>query len=240
METDNLIKVRNLYKSYGKNVVLDDISFDLEKSRIIGLLGPNGCGKTTLIKILAGLIHDYKGVVEIDGHSPDIHTKKITAFLPENTYLAEWFRAIDAIDYFNDFFEDFDKVKALEFIKRFQLNPKQSIKSMSKGMQEKVQLLLVMSRSAQLYLLDEPLGGVDPAARGVILDIIMKNYTENATLLLSTHMVNDLEKSFDHVLMLGNGSVLVNTAISNIRNQGKSLEEVFKEVIGNAWEIDKK
>lgn len=238
MANDVIIKVRNLSKSYGKNLVLDDISFDLEKGKIIGLLGPNGCGKTTLIKILSGLIHDYDGIVRVDDAPPGIHTKGITAYLPEKTYLADWFRPIDAINYFNDFFSDFDKNKALEFVKRFRLNEKQSIKSMSKGMQEKVQLLLIMSRSAKLYLLDEPLGGVDPAARATILDIIMKNYAQDSTLLLSTHMVNNLEGSFDHVLMLGNGKVLVNTGIAKIHAMGKSVEEVFKEVIGNAWETD--
>jgi len=238
MANDVIIKVRNLSKSYGKNLVLDDISFDLEKGKIIGLLGPNGSGKTTLIKILSGLIHDYDGIVRIDDKPTGIHTKAMTAYLPEKTYLADWFRPIDAINYFNDFFSDFDKAKALEFVKRFKLNPKQPIKSMSKGMQEKVQLLLIMSRSAKLYLLDEPLGGVDPAARATILDIIMKNYAENSTLLLSTHMVNDLEGSFNHVLMLGHGKVLVNTSIEKIHSMGKSVEEVFKEVIGNAWETD--
>ncbi|MDR1631068.1 MAG: ABC transporter ATP-binding protein [Oscillospiraceae bacterium] len=235
MEQQAMIQIRNLKKAYGKNVVLNDISFDLPKGRIVGLLGPNGSGKTTLIKVLAGIIHDYEGTVLIDNHKPGVFTKARTAYLPERTYLAEWFRTIDAIDYFNDFFSDFDKNKALDFAQRFNLDLKQKVKTMSKGMQEKVQLLLVMSRAADFYLLDEPLGGVDPAARSVILDIIMSNYGDNATLLLSTHLVNDLEQSFNHVLMLGRGNILVNTGIETIRNQGKTLEEVFKEVIGNAW-----
>ena len=231
------IKVRNLNKSYVKGrMVLNDVSFDIPAGKIVGLLGPNGCGKTTLLKILSGCIHDYDGKILIGGNAPGVITKAETAFLPDTTYLSERFRTIDAIDYFNDFFFDFDKNKALEFVSRFNLDPKQKIKTMSKGMQEKVQLLLVMSRKARLYLLDEPLGGVDPAARESILNMIMDNYAEKSTLMLSTHMVNDLEASFNHVLILGHGKVLVNTSIDNVRQSGMTLEEVFKEVIGNDWE----
>ncbi|MCD7828458.1 MAG: ABC transporter ATP-binding protein [Clostridiales bacterium] len=230
------IKVRNLNKSYVRNVpILSDVSFDIPAGKIVGLLGPNGCGKTTLLKILSGCIHDYTGQVLVGGNPPGPVSKANTAFLPDTTYLADYFRTVDAIDYFNDFFYDFDRVKAMEFVERFGLNPKQKIKTMSKGMQEKVQLLLVMSRKAQLYLLDEPLGGVDPAARENILDIIMTNYAEKSTLLLSTHMVNDLEESFNHVLILGQGKVLVNTSVDNVRKSGRTLEEVFKEVIRNDW-----
>lgn len=233
------IKVRNLNKSYDKgHLILNDVSFDIPAGKIVGLLGPNGCGKTTLLKILSGCIHDYSGTIVVNGHAPGVITKATTAFLPDTTYLADWFRTIDAIDYFNDFFFDFDRIKALEFVHRFNLNPNQPIKTMSKGMQEKVQLLLIMSRAAKLYLLDEPLGGVDPAARESILNMIMNNYAEKSTLLLSTHMVNDLESTFNHILILGHGRVLVNTSVDNVRHSGKTLEEVFKEVIGNDWEVD--
>ena len=233
------VKVRNLNKSYIRHKpVLTDVSFDIPRGKIVGLLGPNGCGKTTLLKILSGVIHDYSGKIIINGNPPGPVTKATTAFLPDTTYLADYFRTIDALDYFNDFFYDFDRVKAMEFVERFKLDPKQKIKTMSKGMQEKVQLLLVMSRAAKLYLLDEPLGGVDPAARENILNIIMDNYAEKSTLILSTHMVNDLEASFNHVMILGHGRVLVNTSVDNVRKSGKTLEEVFKEVIGNDWEID--
>lgn len=231
-------KVRNLTKDYGGNIVLNDMSFDIPAGKIVGLLGPNGCGKTTLIKILVGLIHDYSGVVKVNGCPVGIKSKARVAYLPDSTYFPLRFRTIDCINYFNDFFEDFDKVKAIEFAERFGLDLNQRIKTMSKGMQEKLQLLLVMSRSADIYILDEPLGGVDPAARSVILDIIMSNYKENATVLLSTHLVNDLEHSFDHILMLGHGTVLVNTGIETLRATGKSVEEIFKEVIGDAWEVD--
>ena len=230
-----IIQVRDLNKSYGSRQVLKDVSFDLPKGKIIGLLGPNGCGKTTLMKILTGIIHDYDGTVLIDGHSPGIHTKGLTAYMSERTYLADWFKASDAINFFSDFFADFDKNKAYDFAGAFDLDLRQNVRTMSKGMQEKMQLLLIMSRSAKLYLLDEPLGGVDPAARAMILDIIMKNYAQDSTLMLSTHIINDLEKSFDHVMMLGNGSILVNTGIETIKNTGKSVEDVFKEMIGYAW-----
>lgn len=238
-EMEYAIKVRNLNKSYVKgHYVLNDVSFDIPAGKIVGLLGPNGCGKTTLLKILSGCIHDYNGKIIINGNPPGVITKASTAFLPDTTYLSDWFRTVDAIDYFNDFFYDFDRVKAMEFVQRFGLNPKQQIKTMSKGMQEKVQLLLIMSRAAKLYLLDEPLGGVDPAARENILNMIMDNYAEKSTLVLSTHMVNDLESTFNHVLILGHGRVLVNTSVENVTKSGKSLEEVFKEVIGNDWEVD--
>jgi ABC-2 type transport system ATP-binding protein len=231
-------KVRNLTKDYDGNVVLNNISFDIPAGKIVGLLGPNGCGKTTLIKILAGLIHDYTGMIKIGGKPVGISSKESLAYLPDRTYFPERFRTIDCIDYFADFFKDFDKIKAIEFASRFGLDLHQRIKTMSKGMQEKLQLLVVMSRAADIYLLDEPLGGVDPAARGVILDIIMSNYKKNATVVLSTHQVNDLEHSFDHVLMLGHGQVLVNTGIETLRSTGKSVEDIFKEVIGDAWEVE--
>lgn len=231
-------KVRNLTKYYDKHLVLDNISFDIPSGKIVGLLGPNGCGKTTLMKILVGLINDYTGIVKVNGRNIGISSKAHTAYLPEGTYFEPRMRTIDCIDYFNDFFIDFDREKALDFAMRFGLDRNQRIRTMSKGMQEKLQLLIIMSRRADIYILDEPLGGVDPAARSVILDIIMSNYKENATLMLSTHLVNDLERSFDHILMLGRGSVLVNTGIDNLRATGKSVEEIFKEVIGDAWEVD--
>ncbi len=231
-------KVRNLTKDYDGNVVLNNISFDIPAGKIVGLLGPNGCGKTTLIKILAGLIHDYTGMIKIGGKPVGISSKASLAYLPDRTYFPERFRTIDCIEYFADFFKDFDKIKAIEFASRFGLDLHQRVKTMSKGMQEKLQLLVVMSRAADIYLLDEPLGGVDPAARGVILDIIMNNYKKNATVVLSTHQVNDLEHSFDHVLMLGHGQVLVNTGIETLRSTGKSVEDIFKEVIGDAWEVE--
>lgn len=236
--SDSIVSIENLQKSYGRHLVLDGVSLEIPRGKIVGLLGANGCGKTTMMKIMTGLIHDYTGTVLVNGHRPGAYSKARTAYLPERTYLAEWFKTIDAVNYFDDFFEDFDRKKALELAERFGLDLKQRIKTMSKGMQEKVQLLLVMSRRAELYVMDEPLGGVDPAARGVILDIITKNYAENSTLLISTHLVHDLEQTFNHVVILGHGKVLLNSDIQQIKAQGLSVEEKYKEVYGDAWEVN--
>lgn len=235
---ENIISVKNLSKSYGSHEVLQNISFDFQPGQIIGLLGPNGAGKSSLIKILTGLIHDYQGEVLIGGMAPGPETKAMVAYLPEKSYLPDWMRAIDAIEYIADFYADFDKNKALNMLDTFQLNPKQKIKSMSKGMQEKLQLILVMCRNARLYILDEPLGGVDPAARTFILDTIMKNHPKDSTMLISTHLIHDVESIFDHALMIGQGRVLLNSDVKEIYNSGKTLEDVFKEVFMYAWKID--
>ncbi len=234
----DIISVKNLSKSYGSHQVLSDVSFDFEGGQIIGLLGPNGSGKTSLIKILTGLIHDYEGDVRIDGDEPGVVTKAKVAYLPERTYLADWMRSIDAINFMADFYKDFDKEKALRMLETFQLPLKQKIKTMSKGMQEKLQLLLVLSRNAKLYVLDEPLGGVDPAARAFILDTIMKNHPEGSTILISTHLIYDVEKIFNSVLMIGRGQVLVKGKVEDIVASGKTIEDLFKEVFGYAWQVN--
>lgn len=233
----DIISVKNLSKAYGSHQVLSNVSFDFEGGQIIGLLGPNGSGKTSLIKILTGLIHDYEGDVRIDGDEPGVVTKAKVAYLPERTYLAEWMRSIDAINFMADFYKDFDREKALRMLETFQLPLKQKIKTMSKGMQEKLQLLLVLSRNAKLYVLDEPLGGVDPAARAFILDTIMKNHPEGSTILISTHLIYDVEKIFNSVLMIGRGQVLVKGKVDEITADGKTIEDLFKEVFGYAWQV---
>ncbi len=230
-----IITVEGLTKAYGNKTVLNDMSFTLPEGEVIGLFGPNGCGKTTLMKILTGLIHDYSGTVLINGNKPSEITKAVTAYLPEQSFVHEWMRNIDAVDYFNDFFSDFDKAKALEMLQRFGLDEKQKAKTMSKGMQEKLLLSLTMSRDASLYILDEPMGGVDPASRSAILNFIMENYAQKSTLLISTHLINDLEDVFTHALFLGNGKALLNDSVYNITDNNKSIEDVFKEVFANVW-----
>ena len=226
-----IIDVANLSKAYGNMQVFNDFSLSIESGQIVGLLGPNGCGKTTLIKIIAGLINDYKGSVLVDGQLVGIRSKSLISYLPEKTYLPDWMKAGQAIDYFADFYTDFDKQKAVELLNRFQMSSGMKIKSMSKGMQEKLQLFLVMSRRAALYLLDEPLSGVDPAARSVILDIIIDNYTENSTVLLSTHLIYDVERIFDRIVFLKYGRVEINEQAELLREQyGKSIDELFREV----------
>ena len=231
----NIINVKGLNKAYGKKLVLNDVNFEIEEGAIVGLLGPNGCGKTTLIKILTGLIKDHTGMVKIDNEEPGAYTKSIVAYLPDTSYLPDWMKPGDAIEYFADFYEDFDKDRAVRMVTDFGLDPHQKFKTMSKGQQEKLSLILVMCRRAKLYVLDEPLGGLDPAARGAILDLIMNNYAKNAAVLLSTHLINDVERIFDRVLMINGGKVVVNSHVDEIREKGKTVEEVFKEVFSYAW-----
>ncbi|MGN0547081.1 MAG: ABC transporter ATP-binding protein [Acutalibacteraceae bacterium] len=230
-----IISVNNLSKSYGSHQVLNNVSFSFEGGQIIGLLGPNGSGKTSLIKILTGLINDYSGEVLIDGNKPGKISKSMVAFLPEKTYLASWMTADDAVNYIADFYDDFNKEKAMHMLDVFQLPHKQKAKTMSKGMQEKLQLLLVMCRNAKLYILDEPMGGVDPAARDFILETILKNRPEGSTILMSTHLIQDVEEIFDSILMIGRGSLLIKDSVTNITASGKTINDIFKEVFSSDW-----
>ncbi len=231
----DIISVKNLTKSYGNHLVLDNVSFDFAEGQIIGLLGPNGSGKTSLIKILTGLINDYKGDVLIDGNRPGKESKAAVAYLPEKTYLASWMTTKDAVEYIADFYDDFDKEKAYRMIDTFRLPIKQKVKTMSKGMQEKLQLVLVMCRNARLYVLDEPMGGVDPAARDFILETILKNRPEGSTILMSTHLIQDVEEIFDSILMIGRGQVLIKDSVANILSGGKTINGIFKEVFSVEW-----
>ena len=228
--SETLLKVRDLKKSYGDHAVLKGVSYDIEQGKIVGLLGPNGCGKTSMIKSIVGLINDYEGKILVNGKEPGVESKKNIAYLPEKNYLPAWMTPKSAIKYMADFYDNFDVQKALDMAARFELPMKQKIKTMSKGQQEKLQLLLVMSRKADLYILDEPLGGVDLVSREFILDTIMKNHAENSTILLSTHLIYDIEKVLDRVLMVKDGRLVVNTDVSRITADGKTVEDLFREV----------
>ncbi len=232
---ENIITVSGLKKSYGRKLVLDDISMKIPAGSVIGLLGPNGCGKTTLLKILAGLIKDYDGTVKINNEEIGVETKEVVAFLPDASYLPGWMTPTDAIGYFADFYKDFDKAKAEKMTRDFNLDPKQKLKTMSKGQQEKLCLILVLCRQAKLYILDEPLGGLDPSSRAIILDLIMNNYAKNSTIIISTHLINDVERIFNRVLMISQGKLLVNSHVDEIRKHGKTVQEVFLEVFPYVW-----
>ena len=225
------ITIQNLSQSYKKNPVLNNLNLTLNSGQIVGLLGPNGCGKSTLLKILAGIITDYTGSVMLHGCRPGPETKAFTSYLQEKTYLSSWMKPSYAIRYFADFYPDFDRYKATHMLLDFGLNPEQLIGTMSKGMQEKVQLTLVMSRAASIYLLDEPLGGVDPATRSAILDMILRNYLNNATLVISTHLVQDIERIFSYGVLLGYGELILAGDAAEIRARyGKSMDQIFREV----------
>lgn len=227
----NLVELRNVTKKYGSKVVLNNINLNLESGKIVGLLGPNGCGKTTLLKVLTGLINDYTGSVMIEGHEPGVYTKSIISYLPDKEYFSGNSKPSDMFDLFQDFYEDFDRSKAEKMLYDFDLDPNQKIKTMSLGMREKLQIALVMARNAKIYLLDEPLGGVDPLSRDKILNTILRNYSENALVVISTHLIHDVETIFDSVLMIRRGELIVNKAVDEIRQEtGKSVEDFFKGV----------
>lgn len=216
---------------YGKRQVLNNVSFQLERGKIIGLLGPNGSGKTTLIKLSNGLLTPKKGNIIIDGHKVGLETKKIVSYLPERSYLDNSLKIYQIVDLFQDFYEDFDVNKAYNMLKDLKINPEDRLKSMSKGTKEKVQLILVMSREARLYMLDEPIGGVDPAARDYILRTIISNYNPDASVIISTHLISDIEQELDDVVFIKEGEVMLHKPVDEIREEdGKSVDELFREV----------
>lgn len=227
----SLLECRKLNKNYGGSFALNDIDLQIEPGRIVGLLGPNGSGKTTLIKLINGLLTPTGGEVLIDGRKPSPETKAIVSYLPERNALSEWMSAKQAMDYYADFFEDFNRDKAKEMIRNLGLDEQARIKTMSKGTREKLQLILVMSREAKLYLLDEPIGGVDPATRDYILRTIIGNYNENASVIISTHLIADVEQVLDDVIFLREGHVELHESVDEIRNEkGTSVDALFREV----------
>lgn len=228
--SETIVKVSGLNKSFGKKQVLQDVSFECKGGSIVGLLGPNGSGKTTLIKILTGLISAYDGEAVIDNHFISAATKAVVSYLPDEPYFADWMKAKDALTVFSDLYQDFDYKRCLEIMQRFQIDAKMRIKTMSKGTKEKFQLALVMSRHAKLIILDEPIGGVDPAAREVILDTILSNYRDDQTILIATHLIADIERIFDSVLFIKEGKIILDDNVEDIRSRtNKSIDELFRE-----------
>lgn len=226
-----LLKITNVTKKYHHFKALNNVSMTLESGKIIGLLGPNGSGKTTLIKIINGLLKDYEGEVLVDGKNVGIDSRKIISYLPDENYFQDWMYIKDVLSIFSDLYEDFDKENCLTLKNRFKLDKGMKIKEMSKGMKEKFQLSLVMSRKAKLYILDEPIAGVDPAAREVILDVILNNYEEDALVLISTHLISDLETIFDDVVFLKDGEIVLHQSTEDLRLERKqSIDEAFREV----------
>lgn len=231
MNPQPLLECRELTKRYGSFYALSGLNLTLERGQIVGLLGPNGSGKTTLIKLINGLLTPTGGQIMINGMTFCTDTKKIISYLPERSYLNTQMKARDILHYFSDFYEDFNRELAERMLKDMNIDPKKRLRTLSKGDKEKVQLILVMSRHAQLYILDEPIGGVDPAARDYILRTILSNYNEEATILLSTHLISDIENILDRVLFLQNGQITLNATVDEIRTErGKSVDGLFREV----------
>ena len=226
-----LVSCRGLCRYFGEIKALDNVDLTLEPGKIVGLLGPNGSGKTTLIKILNGLLQPTAGTVEILGAAPGPESKAQISFLPDRGYFPEWMCVKDMIDLFRDFYADFDRAKALEMCRALGLEQGQKIKTLSKGTREKMQLMLVMSRKAKLYLLDEPIAGVDPAAREFIMHTILTNYNEEGTVLISTHLLTDVEQVLDEAIFLQNGKVVLHEGVDSIRERtGQSVDALFREM----------
>lgn len=228
--SQNIIEFNYVYKKYGKKQVFKDFNLTVGKGKIVGLLGPNGSGKTTMIKLMNGLTQCDSGNVLINGIKPSIKTKEIVSYLPDRNYLNEDMTVKELLKFFSDFYKDFDVNKAKEMVKNLNVEENEKIKSMSKGTKEKVGLILVMSRDAKLYILDEPIGGVDPASRAYIIKTILKNFNEDSTLLIATHLINEIENICDEVVIISNGEILLQGEVDEIReSKGMSIDTLFRE-----------
>ena len=228
---ENIVEIKNLTKSYLNKKAVNDLTVNLPKGKVIGVLGPNGSGKTTLIKILTGILRSTKGEVLIDGHEPGVYTKSIVSYLPDRNFLYEWMKIEEAIEFFKDFYEDFDEDKAYELLSFMKLDKRAKISSLSKGMNEKLNLTLVLARRAKLYVLDEPIAGVDPVARDQILDAIIKNYNEESTMIITTHLVRDIEAVFDHVIFLKDGEIYLQGDAEELREERQmQIDDLYKEI----------
>lgn len=226
-----LIECKALTKKYGNYHALSNIDLQIESGHIIGLLGPNGSGKTTLLKLITGLLQPSSGTLTINGEPVGVNSKRSISYLPDHTYLDRNMRARDAMDFFEDFYQDFDSMRAYDMLAQLAINPNHKLKTLSKGTQEKVQLILVMSRRANLYILDEPIAGVDPAARDFILNTILSNYDENASILISTHLISDIENILDEVIFIQDGNLRTHASVDDLRQkEHKSIDTIFREV----------
>lgn len=226
-----LVRCNDLSKNYGNITALNNVNFTLQSGKIIGLLGPNGSGKTTLIKLLNGLLTPSKGELLVGGHKVGTETKSLVAYLPDNSYLNTWMTVKQIVEYFADFYEDFRPEVAYEMLYRLDIAPNRKLKTLSKGNKEKVCLILVMSRNAKLYVLDEPIAGVDPAARDYVISTIINNYNPEATVIISTHLIADIEQILDEVIFLKNGNIVLQKTVDEIRTEHeKSVDELFREV----------
>ncbi|MBK5240971.1 ABC transporter ATP-binding protein [Clostridium sp.] len=228
---DNILETESLSKSYYRNKALKEVTLNVRPGSILGLLGPNGSGKTTFLKIIAGILNPSSGKILIDGHIPGVYTKGIVSYLPDNEYLLKWMKVKDTIKYFKDFYNDFDEKKAYELLEFMKLDASSSVKSLSKGMKEKLKLTLVLSRKAKLYVLDEPLGGVDPVAREKILDSIISSFNGKSSMIITTHLVNDIERIFDEVAFISDGEIVLTGNAEELRtSRNKSIDELYREV----------
>ncbi len=226
-----VLEIKNLNKSYGKKQALTDVNLNLERGRIVGLLGPNGSGKTTMIKLINGLLTPNSGSITVDGNAIGKESRIAVSYLPDKTYLPDWIKVNDIIKMFSDFYENFDPAKAMDMLSKLNINGNERLKTLSKGTKEKVQLILVMSRNAKLYLLDEPIGGVDPAARDYILNTIITTYNPDASVVISTHLISDIERVLDEAIFINNGHIVLHDTVDNIREkEGKSVDGYFREV----------
>ena len=226
-----VVRCQGLTKKYGGLIALNSVDLSIESGKIIGLLGPNGSGKTTLIKIINGLLTPTSGTVTIDGDLPDIATKAKISYLPDNNYLNSWMTVGQIVDMFRDFYDDFRPQLAYEMLAKLGITPEVRLKTLSKGNKEKVSLILVMSRNARLYVLDEPIAGVDPATRDYIISTIINNYNPEASVLISTHLISDIEQVLDEVIFINNGRIMLKRSVDDIRAEnGKSVDELFREV----------
>ena len=226
----SLVEFKYLSKNYGTKQALVDVNIKFEKGKIYGLLGPNGSGKTTMIKIINDLLQPSGGEILVNGKEPGIESKKIISYLPERTYLNMNMKVSELIQFFKDFYDDFDEEKATKLLEKLKINKTDKLKNMSKGTKEKVQLIMVMSRKADLYILDEPIGGVDPASRDYILDTILTNFNEGASIIICTHLIADIEKILDQVIFINQGKIVLNEDADTIRNKRQTtIDKLFRE-----------